>query len=76
VQQAPAATIEVLVKVLLDTLSAPKHAANITGTRHSEKLFEVLCGREEMFVAQNQGKYCRMPTDNRNLNYAQYAEEG
>ena len=48
----------------------------IIGTRHGEKLFEALCSREEMFVAQDQGDYYRVPADNRDLNYAQYFEEG
>ncbi len=40
------------------------------------KLFEALCSREEMFVAQDQGDYYRIPADNRDLNYSQFTEEG
>jgi UDP-glucose 4-epimerase len=29
-----------------------------------------------MFVAQDQGDYYRIPADNRDLNYAQFTEEG
>ena len=76
VQKAPAATIEVLTKALLEMIGKPGHTVNIIGTRHGEKLFEVLCSREEMFVAQDQGEYYRVPADNRDLNYAQYIEEG
>jgi len=76
VQKAPAATIDVLVKALLEMLNAPEHVVNVIGTRHGEKLFEALCSREEMFVAQDQGEYYRIPADNRDLNYAQYTEEG
>ena len=76
VQKAPAATINVLVKALLEILKSPEHVVNVIGTRHGEKLFEALCSREEMFVAQDQGEYYRIPADNRDLNYAQYIEEG
>lgn len=76
VQKAPAATIDVLVKALLEMLKKPEHVVNVIGTRHGEKLFEALCSREEMFVAQDQGEYYRIPADNRDLNYAQYTEQG
>ena len=76
VQKAPAATIEVLTQALLEMIGRPEHTVNIIGTRHGEKLFEALCSREEMFVAQDQGEYYRVPADNRDLNYAQFTEEG
>lgn len=76
VQKAPAATIKVLVQAILEMIGKPEHQVNVIGTRHGEKLFEALCSREEMFVAQDQGEYYRVPADNRDLNYAQYTEEG
>ena len=76
VQKAPAATIEVLTQAILEMIGKPEHKVNVIGTRHGEKLFEALCSREEMFVAQDQGEYYRVPADNRDLNYAQYTEEG
>lgn len=76
VQKAPAATIDVLVKALLEITSKPKHPVNIIGTRHGEKLYEALCSREEMFVAEDQGGYYRIPSDNRDLNYSKFNEEG
>lgn len=76
VQKAPAATIEVLVEALKKITSKPHHQVNIIGTRHGEKLYEALCSREEMFVAEDQGGYYRVPSDNRDLNYSQYVEEG
>jgi UDP-glucose 4-epimerase len=57
-------------------MGKPEHKVNVIGTRHGEKLYEALCSREEMFVAQDQGDYYRIPADNRDLNYAQYTEEG
>jgi UDP-glucose 4-epimerase len=76
VQKAPAATIEVLVKAILEIMGKPEHEVNIIGTRHGEKHYEALCSREEMFVAEDQGGYYRVPADNRDLNYAKYFEEG
>lgn len=76
VQKAPAATIEVLVQAILDIMGKPKHPVNIIGTRHGEKQYEALCSREEMFVAEDQGYYYRVPADNRDLNYSKYFEEG
>lgn len=76
VQKAPAATIDVLVKALKTITSKPDHQVNVIGTRHGEKLYEALCSREEMFVAEDQGGYYRIPSDNRDLNYSQYVEEG
>ena len=76
VQKAPSATIETLVKSLLEIMGAEDHAVNVIGTRHGEKLFEALCSREEMFVALEQGDYYRIPADNRDLNYSKYFENG
>ncbi|NSY35194.1 NAD-dependent epimerase/dehydratase family protein [Pseudoalteromonas sp. JC28] len=76
VQKAPAATIEVLVKAILEIMAKPEHEVNIIGTRHGEKHYEALCSREEMFVAEEQAGYYRVPADNRDLNYAKYFEEG
>ena len=76
VQKAPAATIETLAKSMTDLLEVPKHPINIIGTRHGEKLFEVLLSREEMAAAQDLGRYYRIPPDLRDLNYGKYVEQG
>lgn len=76
VQKAPAATIDVLVKALLKITSKEDHTVEIIGTRHGEKLYEALCSREEMFAAQEQDNYFRIPADNRDLNYSKYNDEG
>ncbi len=75
VQKAPAATIEVLVKALLDLYKA-NNEIKILGTRHGEKLYETLVNREDMAKAEDMGKYYRIPADNRNLNYNLYFSEG
>lgn len=76
VQKAPAATIKVLVEALLKITARPDHPVSVIGTRHGEKLFEALCSREEMFVAQEQSDFYRIPSDNRDLNYSKFNEEG
>ena len=76
VQKAPAATIDVLVKALLKITGQKDHIVETLGTRHGEKLYETLCSREEMFVAEDQDNYFRIPSDNRDLNYSKYSEEG
>jgi UDP-N-acetylglucosamine 4,6-dehydratase len=76
VQKAPAATVEVLAKALLKVINVPDHPIDIIGTRHGEKLFEVLLSREEMVAAQDLGGYYRVPPDLRDLNYGKFVEEG
>lgn len=76
VQKAPAATIETLAQALTDLLGTPEHPINIIGTRHGEKLFEVLLSREEMVAAQDLGGYYRVPPDLRDLNYGRFVEQG
>lgn len=76
VQKAPAATIDTLIKALLKITNKADYPVDIIGTRHGEKLFEALCSREEMFVALDQDNYYRIPSDNRDLNYSKYNEEG
>lgn len=76
VQKAPAATIEVLAQSLTRMLGVPEHPICIIGTRHGEKLFEVLLSREEMVAAQDLGNYYRVPPDLRDLNYGKFVEQG
>lgn len=75
VQKAPAATIETLAEAVkeLKNSSVP---VNCIGTRHGEKLYEVLVTKEEMVNAIDMGDYYRIPADNRNLNYQKYTNEG
>ena len=49
---------------------------NEIGTRHGEKLYEALLGREEMACAEDLGSYYRVPPDARDLNYAKFVDEG
>ena len=75
VQKAPAATIDVLARAVKEL----KHSdvpINCIGTRHGEKLYEVLVTKEEMVNAIDMGDYYRIPADNRNLNYQKYVDQG
>jgi UDP-N-acetylglucosamine 4,6-dehydratase len=76
VQKAPAATIEMLARSVLDVMNAADHPTRIIGTRHGEKLYETLLSREEMAVAEDLGDYYRVPADNRDLNYSVFVEQG
>jgi len=75
VQKAPAATIDILVKALLE-LYGSQSELKIIGVRHGEKLYETLVNREDMVKAEDLGNYYRIPADNRNLNYDQYFTDG
>jgi UDP-glucose 4-epimerase len=76
VQKAPAATIEVLAKALTALMGKPEHEVRVIGTRHGEKLYEVLLSREEMVAAEDLGGYYRVPPDLRDLNYGKFVEQG
>ncbi|MBD8082314.1 polysaccharide biosynthesis protein [Chryseobacterium caseinilyticum] len=75
VNKAPAATIGDLAKAVLE-LKNVQNKIKIIGTRHGEKLYETLCTREEMMNAEDMGDFYRIPSDNRDLNYAKYFSEG
>ena len=75
VQKAPAATIDTLAKAVKE-LKNSDVPINCIGTRHGEKLYEVLVTKEEMVNAIDMGDYYRVPADNRNLNYQKYVNEG
>jgi UDP-N-acetylglucosamine 4,6-dehydratase/5-epimerase len=76
VQKAPAATVQVLAQAVLELMGKPEHPVHEIGTRHGEKLYETLLGREEMACAEDMGDYFRVPPDARDLNYAKFVEEG
>lgn len=76
VQKAPAATIDTLTKAILGLMKEPDHTVRVIGTRHGEKLYETLLGREEMARAEDMGNYFRVPADGRDLNYRLFVEQG
>lgn len=84
VQKSPAATIKTLAHAILELAKegtklraqAENAEIKIIGTRHGEKLYETLVGREDMAKAIDMGKYYRVPADSRDLNYDKYFIEG
>ena len=76
VQKAPACTIETLAKAIIELKNKPDTKINIIGTRHGEKLYEVLVTKEDMAKAEDLGDYFRIPADNRDLNYDRYISKG
>jgi UDP-N-acetylglucosamine 4,6-dehydratase/5-epimerase len=76
VQKAPAVTVGILAKAVLALMGKTDHPINEIGTRHGEKLYEALLGREEMACAEDMGDYFRVPPDARDLNYAKFVDEG
>jgi UDP-glucose 4-epimerase len=75
VKKAPASTVADLAKALIEIFKL-ESSTKIIGTRHGEKLYESLISREEMAKAEDMNDYFRIPADNRDLNYAQYFNEG
>lgn len=75
VQKSPAATIDVLAKAILELKGSDLDPVYI-GTRHAEKLYEVLVTQEEMMKAIDLEKFYQIPADNRNLNYDKFIDKG
>lgn len=76
VQKAPAVTMEVLVKAIKSLMKVEDYPEEIIGTRHGEKLYEVLMSREEMAFCQEMDNFFRLPPDLRDLNYEKFIEVG
>ena len=75
VQKAPACTIENLAKAVLELKGSDVGVTSI-GTRHGEKLYEVLVTTEEMLRAESLPGFYRIHADNRDLNYDNYFSKG
>lgn len=73
VQKAPAATILTLATALKELFNA-NNEIKIIGSRHGEKMYETLCGKEEMSKADDLGEFYRVPADMRDLNYTKYLQ--
>lgn len=75
VQKAPAATIGTLAQAILELKGSDLGMTTI-GTRHGEKLFEVLVTSEEMLRANESDGFFRIHADSRDLNYDNYFSRG
>ena len=75
VQQAAAATIEQLARILKKIFNSNSEIITI-GTRHGEKKHEALLNQQEMARALNTPPYYRIPSDARGLDYNKYFVRG
>src|SRR5690606_27553998 len=75
VQKAPAATVYTLVEALQKIFHTDVPVETI-GIRHGEKMYESLLTTEEAVRSIDMGGFYRVPSDNRDLNYGKYFEEG
>lgn len=73
VQKAPASTVENLAIALCEIFNVKKDF-KVIGPRHGEKLYETLCGKEEMAKAIDLGDFLRIPADFRDLNYNDFVQ--
>lgn len=76
VQKAPATNLLTLAEAMKNLLDMKDHPVDIIGTRHGEKLFEVLMSREETIRSKDlKNYYCILP-DTRDLNYEKFINVG
>jgi len=75
VQKSPASTVRDLAQALKELFNADNEI-RIIGTRHGEKLYETLLTKEEHFVSDDMGGFCRVPADVRDLNYDKFFVDG
>ena len=75
VRKAPACTVEVLATAVAELMEVEPRI-EVIGTRHGEKVYETLATAEELTRADDQGSFYRVPLDARDLNYADYFDQG
>ncbi len=75
VQKAPACTIGVLVQAVRELFRA-ENEVKVIGIRHGEKMYETLLTNEECAHAVDMGRFYRVPSDKRDLNYDKYYSFG
>ena len=75
VQKSPSCYIGDLAQALNEIFNADNDI-KVIGTRHGEKMYEVLLTKEEAAKAIDKGNFYRVPADNRDLNYEKYLEQG
>ncbi|WP_151084276.1 polysaccharide biosynthesis protein [Nocardioides cynanchi] len=75
VRKAPECTVGDLATAVATAMGVQPDL-QVIGTRHGEKLYETLATREELTRAEDQGDYYRVAVDARDLNYAEYFDQG
>ena len=76
VKKAPASSISIIAKALIDLFGGDLQQLESIGFRHGEKLYESLLSVEEMAIAEDLGDFYRVPLDARDLNYGLFFEQG
>ncbi len=74
IQKSPASTIRVLAEAVQKIFGQTD--VKIIGPRHGEKLFETLMTCEERLRSEDMGRYFRVRSDTRDLNYDRRIETG
>ncbi|MGF7057753.1 polysaccharide biosynthesis protein [Brassicibacter mesophilus] len=75
VQKSPSCYIGDLAQALKELFKV-NNEIQVIGTRHGEKMYEVLLTKEEAAKSIDKGNFYRVPADNRDLNYEKYLEQG
>ena len=75
VQKSPSCYIGDLALALKELFNVD-NSVKVIGTRHGEKMYEVLLTKEEAAKAVDEGDFYKVPADNRDLNYEKYLEQG
>ena len=73
IYKSPASTIKDLATAIIE-LTNSKSVIKEIGIRHGEKMYETLCTKEEMLKAEDLGKFYKIPSDSRSLNYNSYVD--
>ena len=76
VQKAPACTIQTQAEAVCELFGGDKKNIKVIGIRHGEKMYETLLTNEECANAFDMGKFYRVPSDKRGLNYDKYFTKG
>ena len=76
VRKAPACTVENLARAVASLFGDDDPEIRIIGSRHGEKLYESLLGREERARSVDMGDYFRVPLDARSLEYELFFDDG
>lgn len=75
IQKSPSSFIGDLAQALKEMFQVDNEI-KVIGSRHGEKMYEVLLTKEEASKAVDMGEFYRVPADNRDLNYEKYLEHG
>jgi len=76
IQKSPATTLRILARCVPEVLGYKNYPIATIGTRHGEKLHEVLLSREERGQSEDLGNYFKIRPDQRDLNYDIFVESG